>query len=173
MIPSWNKQTLFPLFTLKRLHSWNSKISCLTQCYLLMIVLIGSAIVMKLMQLTKWLISLLMHTLPSTENDDNEHLFWDSQSLERPNPWWFCNLQWTLLRNVWWGRRDSLYNIFHLFFIFSLQLNEHNNRNLFDSGYNRRGTFIIFKRYAHKTKDTKRNQITEHKVIKMGRKAIS
>ena len=50
---------------------------------------------------------------------------------------------------------------------------EHNNCNLFDSGNNRWGAFIVFKRYAHKTKDTKRNQITEHKVIKMGRKTIS
>ena len=47
-------------------------------------------------------------------------------------------------------------------------IDANNNCNLFDSGNNRRGTFIILKRYAHQTKDTQRHQITEHKVIKMG-----
>ena len=52
-------------------------------------------------------------------------------------------------------------------------IDEHNHRNLFDSSNNRRGAFIILKRHAHQTKDTQRDQITEHKVIKMGRKTLS
>ena len=47
-------------------------------------------------------------------------------------------------------------------------IDANNNRNLSDSGNNRRGAFVIPKGYAHQTKDTKRDQITEHKVIKMG-----
>ena len=38
---------------------------------------------------------------------------------------------------------------------------ENNSSNLSDSSYNRRGTFIFLKRYAHQTKDTQGDQITE------------
>ena len=64
----WTKQTSSPIPT------WPTfRILCLTQCSPLLIVLIGSAIVTKSMQPTTWLISLLMLTLLSTENNYGWH----------------------------------------------------------------------------------------------------
>ena len=117
IIGAWKQKRFSPLLKPCKI----CRISCSIPWHLLRWQLIGSANVSTLMQPMRSLISWLMHTLLSSVN---EHLHWNSQSLEHGNPRRFRYLQWTLLWNVWWGRKHPLRNIFHLFFILPIQLTE-------------------------------------------------
>jgi len=72
-----------------------------------------------------------------------------------------------------WHVFANLFLLVHLMMKCVRSFDENNNCNLFDSSYRTRRIYIVSKDNAHTSNNTQRDQITEHKVMQMGREVLS